>query len=130
MSQLSTLDEIVLDYVAPIFENLTEDQILMVLESQEYITEEKAIKKKVIRDLLLTIRYGNCKPGFRVDSATKQCVKMSTAEQVMLHKLAKRSAKMFKHKGTAAQAIKSRKYAKSMVVRDRLHLKDVRSKKK
>ena len=126
---IEELDQIVLDYTFPVFENLTEREILYVLESEEYVTEVKAIKQKVIRDLMLTLKFGNCPDGFRVDSNTKQCVKMSTAEQRLMHKLAKRSAKLFKKKGTAAQAIKERKYNKSMIMRDRLHLKDYSSKK-
>jgi hypothetical protein len=126
---MDELDELVLEHFEPFFDTLTEDQLLFVLESEEYITEERAVKQKVVRELMLTIRYGKCKPGFKVDSATKQCVRMSTAEQKLYHKLAKHSAKMFKKQGTAAQAIKSRKYAKSMTMRQRLGLKDVSSKK-
>lgn len=119
---MEELDEIVLDHVLPIFENLTEEQIMLVLESDEYITEVRAVKEKVIRDLMLTIKFGGCPQGFRVDSDSKQCVKMSTAEQKMLHKLGKHSAKLFRSKGTAAQAIKTRKFAKSMTMRERLNL--------
>lgn len=119
---MEELDNVIIEHFEPFFDTLTEDQLLFVLESEEYITEEKAVKQKVIRDLMLTIRYGSCKPGFKVDSKTKQCVKMSTAEQKLYHKLAKHSAKMFKKQGTAAQAIKSRKYAKSMGMRKRLGL--------
>ena len=116
------IDEIILDYLYPVFENLTDSQIDQVLESEEYIAEVKAIKQKVIRDLMLTIRYGKCPSGYKVDGNTKQCVKMTTAEQKLFHKIAKRSAKTFRSKGTGAKVVKQRKFDKSMTMRERLNL--------
>jgi len=119
---IEEINEILVEHFYPVFEGLTDKQIDFVLESEEYITEMKAVKQKVIRDLMLTVKYGNCPKGYKVDTNTKQCVKMTTAEQKLYHKLANHAAKTFKAKGTAAKMIKQRKYDKSMTVRERLNL--------
>jgi len=119
---IEEINEILVEHFYPVFEGLNDKQIDIVLESEEYITEMKAVKQKVIRDLMLTVKYGNCPNGYKVDPNTKQCIKMTTAEQKLYHKLAKHAAKTFKSKGTAAKIIKQRKYNKSMTIRDRLNL--------
>jgi len=116
--------EILVDNLYPYFENLSESQINQVMGTEEFITEVKAVKQKVVRDLMLTVKYGQCPEGYKVDSKTKQCVKMSTAEKKLMHKIAKRAAKSFKSKGTAAKLIKKNKFDKSMTMRKRLGLFD------
>ena len=119
-SELSLLDEIVLDILEGIDSALFED--ISDENESELLLEVKAIKKKVIRELLMTIKYGNCPPNYKVDSVSKQCVRMSTAEVKLMHKLAKRGAKLFKKRGTGAKLLKDRRRAKSLAVGNRMHI--------
>jgi hypothetical protein len=115
---LSLLDEIVLEILEGVDSALFED----IEDEEQLLLEIKAIKKKVIRSLLLTLKYTGCPEGYRIDPETKQCIKMSTGEIKMLHKLAKRSAKLFKKRGTGVALLKNRRRAKSLLVGKRLHI--------
>ena len=116
--ELSLLDEIALE----ILENVDSAILEEIQDETELLLEVRAIKKKVIRDLLLTIKYGNCPPNYKVDSETKTCVRMSTGEVKLLRKLAKKSARLFRKKGTGAKLLKDRRRAKSLAVGKRLHI--------
>ena len=120
-SELNLLDEIVLEILEniddAIFENISDE-----VSEEELLLEVKAIKRKVIRSLLMTIKYQGCPDGYRVDPDSKQCVKMSTAEKKLMHKLAKRGAKLFKKRGTGAAIMKAKRRIKSLAVGNRMHL--------
>jgi len=120
-SELSLLDKVVLEILENIDDTIFEEISDEVTE-EELLLEVKAIKKKVIRELLMTIKYGNCPPNYKVDSVSKQCVRMSTAEVKLMHKLAKRGAKLFKKRGTGAKLLKDRRRAKSLAVGNRMHI--------
>lgn len=109
---LTLIDEVVLEQLV-IYEDVS---------NEEYLTEVRAIKQKVIRDLLLTIKFGKCPKDYKVDPETKTCVRMSTGEIKLFHKLAKRGAKKFAKKGTGAAMVKLRKRTKSLAMGERLHL--------
>jgi hypothetical protein len=119
LEDMSLLDQICIELLA---EADIDDMVLENLSDEELVFEAKAIKRKVIRDLTMTIKYGGCPPNYKVDSDTKQCVKMSTGEIKLLHKLAKRNAKSFRLKGTGAKLLKNKRRAKSLMVGNRLHL--------
>lgn len=119
--ELSLLDEIVLEILenvdSAILEEIEDD-----ISEEQLLLEVRAIKKKVIRSLLLTIKYQGCPEGYRVDPETKQCIRMSIAEVKMLRKLAKRSSKLFKKRGTGVALLKKRRRLKSIAVGRRLHI--------
>lgn len=116
--ELSLLDEIVLE----ILENVDSAILEEIEDEEQLLLEIRAIKKKVIRSLLLTIKYQGCPENYRVDPDTKQCIRCSTAEVKLMRKLAKRSSKVFKKRGTGAKLLKDRRRMKSLAVGKRLHI--------